>query len=76
MNFTEDQYHRAKMYVEDMKDHKRRVYWIGKENKSDEELILMHVAHQILSGFYYANEGYGTKAILEMENAKINSYQS
>lgn len=52
ITFTEDMYSRAADYVEDMKRHKNRVYWIGKEGKSDEELILSHIAHKILSGFY------------------------
>ncbi len=52
LSFTDDQYHKAKEYVNDMKNHRNRVYWIGKENKTDEELILAHIAHKILSGFY------------------------
>ena len=52
LTFTEDQYEHAKEYVEDMKNHPRRVFWLGKEGKSDEELILSQIAHRILSGFY------------------------
>lgn len=52
LTYSEDQYERAKKYVEDMKRHPKRVYWIGKEGKSDEELIMSHIAHKILSGFY------------------------
>jgi hypothetical protein len=55
-----------------MKKHKDRVFWIGKEGKSDDELILGHIAHKILSGFYNAYDGYGSAAILEMANAKKN----
>jgi len=72
MSYTDEQYVQAKAYVEDMKKHKERVFWIGKEGKSDDELILGHIAHKILSGFYNAYEGYGSAAILEMINAKIN----
>jgi hypothetical protein len=50
--FTEEQYEHAKAYVEDMKKHPKRVFWLGKEGKSDEELILSQIAHRILSGFY------------------------
>lgn len=50
--FSDSQYFDAVGYVEDMKRHPQRVYWQGKEGKSDEELILSHIAHRILSGFY------------------------
>jgi len=72
MSYTDEQYVRAKAYVEDMKKHMDRVYWVGKEDKSDDELILGHIAHKILSGFYNAYDGYGTAAILEMINSKIS----
>ena len=52
LTFSEDQYNRAKEYVEDMKKHPKRVYWTGKENKKEEELIISQIAHRILSGFY------------------------
>lgn len=72
MSYTDEQYVQAKAYVEDMKRHKDRIYWAGKEGKSEDELILGHIAHKILSGFYNAYDGYGSAAILEMINAKIN----
>lgn len=52
LTYNDEQYERAKRYVEDMKRHPNRVFWIGKEGKSDEELIISHIAHKILSGFY------------------------
>jgi hypothetical protein len=52
LTFTDSQYEHAKEYVEDMKNHPKRVFWIGKDNKTDEELILSQIAHRILSGFY------------------------
>lgn len=52
LTYSDDQYENAKKYVEDMKKHPQRVYWLGKEEKSDEELIMSHIAHRILSGFY------------------------
>ena len=52
LTFTDAQYAHAKEYVEDMKNHPKRVFWIGKDDKSDEELILSQIAHRILSGFY------------------------
>ena len=72
MSYTYEQYVQAKAYVEDMKKHKDHVYWVGKEGKSDDELILGHIAHKILSGFYNAYDGYGSAAILKMMNSKIN----
>lgn len=52
LTFTDAQYEHAKEYVDDMKNHPRRVFWIGKTGKTDEELILSQIAHRILSGFY------------------------
>ena len=72
ISYTDEQYVHAKAYVEDMKKHKDRIFWIGKEGMSDDELILGHIAHKILSGFYNAYDGYGSASILEMINSKIN----
>ncbi|MCH8232191.1 MAG: hypothetical protein IIB82_06050 [Bacteroidetes bacterium] len=52
LSFTPEQLERAKEYIEDMKKHPKRVFWVGKEEKSDEELIFSQIAHRILSGFY------------------------
>ena len=71
ISFTNEQYEHARAYVEDMKKHPNRVFWIGKENKSDEELILSQIAHRTLSGFYnnYENK-FGTQQIEDMINVK------
>ncbi len=69
LSYTADQYERARAYVEDMKKHPKRVYWMGKEGKSDEELILSHIAHKILSGFYNNYDpSFATRQILNMKN--------
>ena len=52
LSFTDAQYSKAKEYVEDMKKNPKRVYWVGKVGQTDKELILSHIAHKILSGFY------------------------
>lgn len=52
LSFTAEQFEKAKDYVEDMKLHPDRVFWTGKEGKSDDELIISQIAHRILSGFY------------------------
>ena len=73
ITYSDEQYLHSKKYVADMKKHKDRVYWIGKENISDDELILSHIAHRILSGFYNSYEGwYGSSVILDMTNKKKN----
>jgi len=73
ITFTEEQLEHAKKYVEDMKKHKDRVFWIGKENQSDNELIYSHIAHRILSGFYNSYNGwYGSSIILGMTNRRAN----
>ncbi len=71
LNYTDEQYERAKRYVEDMKKHPRRVYWLGKKDKSDEELIISHIAHKILSGFYNNYDpSFAKRQILDMKNMK------
>ncbi|MEP2773401.1 MAG: hypothetical protein ABJH05_14720 [Fulvivirga sp.] len=71
LNYTDEQYERAKRYVEDMKRHPRRVYWLGKKDKSDEELIISHIAHKILSGFYNNYDpSFAKRQILDMKNMK------
>jgi len=69
LTYTADQYKRSMDFVEDMKRHPRRVYWLGKEGKSDEELVISHIAHRILSGFYNNyNPSYTHSQILAMES--------
>ena len=71
ITYTQEQYEQAKDFVEDMKKHPKRIFWVGKKNKSDEELILSQIAHRVLSGFYnnYENK-YGTRQIIDMANIK------
>ncbi|MEO1050870.1 MAG: hypothetical protein AAFX87_09590 [Bacteroidota bacterium] len=70
LSYTDEQYEKARQYVEDMKKHPSRVYWIGKKGKSDEELILSQIAHRILSGFYNNYDpSFAKKQILEMVNS-------
>ena len=52
LTYSDEQYEKAMQYVQDMKRHPKRVFWLGKEGKTDEELIIGHIAHKILSGFY------------------------
>lgn len=71
LTFSQDQYRDASDYVQDMKRHPKRVFWIGKERKSDEELIYSVIAHRILSGFYNTHNARYTNAhILGMTNQK------
>jgi hypothetical protein len=69
LSFTNEQYSEAMEYVKDMKKHPKRVFWIGKERNSEEELVLTVIAHRILSGFYNVNNAkYGYAQILGMSN--------
>lgn len=71
LTYSDEQYERARAYVEDMKRHRNRVYWVGKEGKSDEELIIAHIAHKILSGFYNNYDpSIARNQIKEMRNAR------
>lgn len=73
LTYSDEQYKKAKEYVEDMKKHPKRIFWVGKKDKNDEELIISHIAHRILSGFY--NNYDPSKArghIREMKNQKAS----
>jgi len=73
LNYTNEQYNKAKAYVEDMKNHPKRVFWIGKEGKSDEELIISHIAHKILSGFYNNYDpSFAKRQIVDMKNMRAS----
>jgi len=69
ITFTDEQFDRAKAYVEDMRKHPSRVYWRGKEGKSDSELIIEQIAHRILSGFYNDSPYQAGKHIMRMDSA-------
>lgn len=71
LTYTREQYAEAIDYVSDMKKHPKRVFWIGKEKQSDEELVYSVIAHRILSGFYNINNAkYGHAQILGMTNLR------
>ncbi|MEQ8302338.1 MAG: hypothetical protein RIB47_03020 [Cyclobacteriaceae bacterium] len=68
ITFTEEQYLHAQTYIEDMKRHPKRVFWIGKQGKSDAELVMEQIAHRILSGFYNDDPFTASKHIIKMES--------
>ena len=68
ITFTNDQYTHAKAYIDDMKKHPQRVFWQGKKNKSDDELVIEQIAHRILSGFYNDDPYNAGKHILRMDS--------
>ena len=69
ITFTDDQYNRAKNYVDDMKRHPNRIFWRGKEGKTDDELVIEQIAHRILSGFYNDDPITAGKQIIRMDAA-------
>lgn len=69
ITFTDEQYQRAKSYVDDMKRHPNRVFWRGKQGKTDEELIIEQITHRILSGFYNDEPFRAGRHIIRMESA-------
>ncbi len=69
ITFTDEQFNRAKAYVEDMKRHPNRVFWRGKEGKTDHELIVEQIAHRILSGFYNDEPFTAGRYIVRMDSA-------
>lgn len=70
LTFTPEQYQMAVEFVDDMKKNPKRVYWIGKEGKTDEELIYAYIAHRILSGFYNRYSPTSRRQIIRMTNSK------
>ena len=72
LTFTPKQLEKAKSYIEDMKKHPKRVFWFGKENKSDDELVISQIAHRILSGFYNNYDpSFAEKQIISMVSRKV-----
>jgi hypothetical protein len=69
ITFTDEQYNRAKGYVEDMKRHPHRIFWQGKQGKTDDELIIEQIAHRILSGFYNNEPYVAGKHIMRMDSS-------
>lgn len=69
ITFTDEQFNRAKIYVEDMKRHPNRVFWKGKEGKSENELIIEQIAHRILSGFYNDDPLNASRHIMRMDSS-------
>ncbi len=69
ISFTDEQYVHAQSYIDDMKRHPNRVFWRGKEGKTDDELVIEQIAHRVLSGFYN-NEPYKAgRHIMRMDSA-------
>jgi tripartite-type tricarboxylate transporter receptor subunit TctC len=68
LTYTDEQYLRAKAYVDDMKKHPSRVFWKGKQGKSDEELVIEQIAHRVLSGFYNDDPFNASRHIMRMES--------
>ena len=69
ITFSIEQYERAQKYVDDMKRHPNRVFWLGKEGKSDQELVIEQIAHRILSGFYNDDPLNARRHIIRMDSA-------
>lgn len=72
ITFTNEQFNQARNYVDDMKRHPNRVFWKGKQGKTDSELIIEQIAHRILSGFYNDDPINASRHILRMDSA-VNS---
>jgi hypothetical protein len=69
ITFTQEQYLLAKSYVDDMKRHPNRVFWRGKQGKTDEELVIEQITHRILSGFYNEDPMTAARHIIRMDSA-------
>ena len=72
ITFTDEQYQHAKLYVEDMRKHPNRVFWRGKENKANEELIIEQIAHRVLSGFYNDDPFNASRHIMKMDSMTMS----
>ena len=69
ISFSDDQYVKAQKYVQEMKKHPKRLFWKGKEGKTDEELIISQLAHRVLSGFYNDEPFFAGKQIIRMDSS-------
>jgi len=69
IEFSEAQYQHARNYVEDMKRHPNRIFWRGKQGKTDQELIIEQITHRILSGFYHDDPYSAGRHIVRMDSA-------
>ena len=68
ITFTDEQYNHALSYVNDMRKHPQRVFWQGKQGKSDDELVIEQIAHRILSGFYNDDPLNAGRHIVRMDS--------
>jgi hypothetical protein len=68
ITYSDEQFNRAKAYIDDMKRHPSRVFWRGKEGKTDQELIIEQIAHRILSGFYNDDPFNASRHIIRMDS--------
>ena len=68
ITFTNDQFQHAQAYVADMRRHPNRVFWRGKEGKSDDELVIEQIAHRVLSGFYNDDAYRAARHIIKMDS--------
>lgn len=69
LTYTKEQYAEALDYIKDMKRHPKRVFWQGKQDHQEEDLVYSVIAHRILSGFYNMNNAqYSHAQILGMTN--------
>lgn len=68
ITFTDEQYAHAQSYVDDMRRHPQRIFWQGKEGKSDNELVIEQIAHRILSGFYNDDPFNASRHIVRMDS--------
>ena len=71
ITFTNDQYQHATAYIADMKKHPNRVFWRGKEGKSDDELVIEQIAHRVLSGFYNDDPFRASRHIMKMDSMTL-----
>lgn len=71
LTYTQEQYDKAKAYIEDMKKHPARVFWRGKEGKSDDELVIEQIAHRVLSGFYNDDPFNASRHIMRMDSMTL-----
>jgi hypothetical protein len=68
ISFTEEQFRHAKAYIDDMRRHPNRVFWRGKQGKTDDELVIEQIAHRVLSGFYNDDPFNASRHIMRMDS--------
>ena len=64
-NFTEEQYKKAAEYVDDMFQHRDRLYWLNNRKKGRKQLIEEKLASLVFYDICHENNAFGQDEIID-----------